>query len=96
MLCFESLDQRIYFGRFESESVHARIDLEVNGVIRHSLSCCLVKELLEHGEAIHLGFEVVIDNLRQTVRFGVHHDDRDMDTLVAQGWLLRRPLRQQR
>ena len=82
--CFQRVDQRVDVLPFESEAVHAGVELDVDRIVGFSVPAYRFGERLQRRSAVNLRFEPVVEHQVEAVRIGVQHDDRHRDAGLAQ------------
>ena len=82
--CFQRVDQRVDVLPFESEAVHAGVELDVDRIVGFSVPAYRFGERLQRRSAVNLRFEPVVEHQVEAVRIGVQHDDRHRDARLAQ------------
>ena len=64
--------------------MHTAIDLDMHGVLLQTATLYRFAEEQKHGQGIDIRLQVVIQNNIHRCLFGVHNDDRQVDTGAAQ------------
>ena len=70
--------------RVEAQTVHARVELDVDGEIGDAVALRRIDEGVEQTEGIDLGLELIPEERVETRHLGIHHHDARSDARTAQ------------
>ena len=70
--------------RIEAQTVHARVEFDVHGIVGDTLLPGGLDERVQQAEGIHLRLQVVVEHGLEGRHFGIHNHDVLRDTVAAQ------------
>ena len=84
-LTLQPLYQSRHIGNgVEAQTMHSRIEFDVNREALDTLALSSMNEGFEQAEGVNLGLEVVVEQRSERGHFGIHNHDTRRDTCLTQ------------
>ena len=82
-LTAEATDEAGHLVGTEAQAAHARVDLDMYGVVQVAFTLARANHLFQQGEAVDFRFQIVLEEGLEGCQLGVHHEDAGGDASLA-------------